>query len=398
MTSLSTYFKGTASKYLSAVDATPSRSNQHEIGSNKFTIILGTPTPGNDKLKFDATFLFFQSDADEPDICRDTVTYYDTRAGQANRSPEYRLYYRSNAITEQMAAGDFCLISIRTNGELLIAIAPQGSDHERRLRYLFNTDCVQQQWVIGTEINSTELDLASRSILAAIGIETAEPLEDLLGSIVDRFGLTFPKTMLFSAFSRETMTSQIDATKQPDLALEEWMKQEERLFRTLEREIVEVRLKQGFESVESFIDFSLSVQNRRKSRVGHALENHLEAVFKASAIRYQRGGKTEGNSKPDFLFPSAKDYHDPNIGSPPLHMLAAKSTCKDRWRQILAEAERIPHKHLFTLETAISESQTSEMRNHSVQLVVPPSVAKTFTAQQQKQLMSLENLINILPR
>lgn len=198
------------------------------------------------------------------------------------------------------------------------------------------------------------------------------------------------------AFGIATIATQINAATQPDLALEEWMKQEERLFRTLEREIVEERLKSGFDSVETFVGFSLSVQNRRKSRVGHALENHLEAVFKASNVRYQRGGKTEGNAKPDFLFPGTKEYHNATIGSPPLRMLAAKSTCKDRWRQILAEAARIPQKHLFTLETAISESQTEEMTNHSVQLVVPPSVAKTFSLKQQQKLMNLNQFIELV--
>ena len=398
MNALSNYFKGTACKYLSAVDTTPSKSNQHEIGSNKFTAILGTPTAGNEKLLFNATFMWFANDAEDPEICSDNVTYYDTRANQPNRSAEYRLYYRSNAVTALMSAGDFCLISLRTNGELLIAITPKGTDHERRLRYLFNADNIQQQWVIGTEVSSGELDLASRGILAAIGIETAEPAENLLGVLIDRFGMKFPRTMEFSGFARETITGQFDAANAPDLALEEWMNQEERLFRTLEREIVGARIRHGFDSVESFIAFSLSVQNRRKSRAGHALENHLEAVFKASSVRYQRGAKTEGNSKPDFLFPGSTEYHNPNSRSPPLQMLAAKSTCKDRWRQILVEAARIPRKHLFTLETAISESQTNEMVNHSVQLVVPPSVAKTFSTRQQPQLMSLEELIGRLPR
>lgn len=396
MTALNNYFKGTACKYLSAVDASPKTSNQHEIGSNKFTAILGVP--GTNKIRFDATFMFFSPDAEEPDTCTDVVTYYDTRAGQPHRSAEYRLYYPSNAITELMSAGDFCLISLRTNGELLIAIAPQGSADERRLRYLFNADNAQQQWAVGTEVDSSELDLASSSILAAIGIETAEPIENLLGLIIDKFGLTFPKTVVFSEFARTTLANQINAADQPDLALEEWMKQEERLFRTLEREIVGTRIEKGFDSVEAFIAFSLSVQNRRKSRVGHALENHLESVFKASTVRYQRGAKTEGNSKPDFLFPGAKEYHDHNVSSPPLRMLASKSTCKDRWRQILAEATRIPQKHLFTLETAISESQTNEMVSHSVQLVVPPSVAKTFLPRQQLQLINLKDFVTLLER
>lgn len=54
------------------------------------------------------------------------------------------------------------------------------------------------------------------------------------------------------------------------------MEQEELLFRTLERHIVSTRLKEGFGNekldVDVFISFSLSVQNRRKSRVGYALE------------------------------------------------------------------------------------------------------------------------------
>lgn len=397
MNALSNYFKGTACKYLSEVDASPAKSNQHEIGSNKFTAILGVPS-GNEKRIFDATFMLFTADAEEPEIFKDKVTWYDTRVNQPHRSAEYRLYYHSNPITELLSATDFCLISLRTNDELLVAIAPQGSDHERRLRYLFNAENAQNQWVIGTEISSNELDLASRSILAAIGIETAEPVENLLGQIKDKFGLIFPTTAIFSAFARGTLMNQINPAEQPDLALEEWMKQEERLFRTLEREIVEERLKSGFDSVESFVGFSLSVQNRRKSRVGHALENHLEAIFKASNVRYQRGGKTEGNAKPDFLFPGTKEYHNPSISSPPLRMLAAKSTCKDRWRQILAEAARIPQKHLFTLETAISESQTDEMANHSVQLVVPPSVAKTFTPKQQQKLINLNQFVGMLER
>ena len=47
--------------------------------------------------------------------------------------------------------------------------------------------------------------------------------------------------------------------------------------------MVAERLKQGFVSedgvdVDDFIRFSLSVQNRRKSRAGHAFENHVEKL------------------------------------------------------------------------------------------------------------------------
>jgi hypothetical protein len=52
-------------------------------------------------------------------------------------------------------------------------------------------------------------------------------------------------------------------------------------------------------------------------------------------------------------------------------MLAAKTTCKDRWRQILNEADRIPAKHLLTLQEGVSEGQFREMNDAGVRLVVP---------------------------
>ena len=393
MTSLSDYFKGTASKYLSAVDATP-KSNQHEIGSNKFTAILGNP--GAEKLRFKATFLFFNPENEQPESCTDLVTYYDTRLNQPNRGAEYRLYYRDNPVTEQLSEGDFCLIGAQANGELLIAVARPQSDDERRLRYLFNVENAKQQWVVGNQVNTSELDMASRSIVEALGIQLLDSADSMLDRIVERFGLQFPSTKDFSAFARETFGPQISPKDDPDAALEAWMKHEEMLFRSLEKVLVETRLPEVGKSVDAFIALSLSVQNRRKSRVGHALENHLEAVFQASGLRYERGAKTEGNSKPDFLFPGSLAYRDPTVKSPPLRMLAAKSTCKDRWRQILAEASRIPEKHLFTLETAISESQTSEMNLNKVCLVLPTSVAKTFTKAQQARALSLHAFVSLV--
>lgn len=393
MTSLSNYFKGTASKYLSAVDSTP-KSNQHEIGSNKFTEILGNP--GNEKLRFKATFLFFSPDGETPESCRDLVTYYDTRLNQPDRSSEFRLYYRDNPVTEQLREGDFCLVAAQTNGDLLIAVARPHSDHERRLRYLFDIEDARQQWIVGSAVSTDDLDFASRRILDALGIELIDSADDMRDRLVNKFGLQFPTTKEFSLFARESFGALVSPKDNPDVALEEWMKQEERLFRSLEKAIVEVRLKEGFDSVEPFISFSLSVQNRRKSRVGHALENHLEAVFKANAIGYERGARTEGNAKPDFLFPGGAAYRDTNMTSPPLRMLAAKTTCKDRWRQILAEAARIPEKHLFTLETAISTAQTDEMADHGVQLISPPSVLATYTRKQQTAMLSLGGFLEIL--
>jgi hypothetical protein len=148
--------------------------------------------------------------------------------------------------------------------------------------------------------------------------------------------------------------------------------------------------------VEGFLRFSLSVQNRRKSRVGLAFENHLEILLGQHGIRFSRTAVTENRSKPDFLFPSAEAYADAGFDASRLTMLGVKSTCKDRWRQILAEADRIPEKHLLTLEPAISRQQTDEMREKRVRLVVPFELHETYLQEQRDWLLDLREMISMV--
>src|SRR3546814_19472573 len=94
-----------------------------------------------------------------------------------------------------------------------------------------------------------------------------------------------------------------------------WMEREEILFRTLERHLVKERLEQGFsaERIEEFISFSLSVQNRRKSRVGYSLEHHMEVDFKTQHLRYKHTATNENKTKTDFLLPAPEEYYDPDF-------------------------------------------------------------------------------------
>ena len=63
-----------------------------------------------------------------------------------------------------------------------------------------------------------------------------------------------------------------------------------------ERSFVQVRLDQGFDDVDEFLSFSLSVQNRRKSRMGYAFENHLMPIFESRNLQFERGCRTENHS------------------------------------------------------------------------------------------------------
>jgi hypothetical protein len=74
-------------------------------------------------------------------------------------------------------------------------------------------------------------------------------------------------------------------------------------------------------------------------------------------------------------------------------MLAAKTTCKDRWRQVINEADRIETKHLLTLQEGVSEGQFKEMQDAKVQLVVPEELHKSFPKEVQPHLMTLESFL-----
>ena len=111
---------------------------------------------------------------------------------------------------------------------------------------------------------------------------------------------------------------------------------------------------------------------------------------------FQHGPQSEPGKRPDFLFPSQAAYRDPNFPEARLRMLATKTTCRDRWRQVINEADRIPVKHLLTLQEGVSEAQFREMAQANVQLVVPEPLIAKFPASIQAHIMTLESFFGDL--
>lgn len=405
---LDDYVEGVAAKYLSAVDANPVKSNQHEIGGlvkAGFSQYLGKPGRG-EKTMFPSRLVYI-SDADEaPLCCEDTLTWYGATRRDPTRDLEYRLYYKSNAVTELISEGDFLLVAKLQDGTLLLVFTPAGGTVEAQLVSLFNLGSIGSAFRIGAP-DGKALLLPLRLLLEDIGLlrwSVGKDEPKWLDFLIGKFGeKEFPGTRDFSRFARES-AAEADPVNDPDGALVTWMDHEEHLFRVFERHLVATRLKDGFgpdgADVDEFIGYSLSVQNRRKSRVGHAFEGHLEAIFHANSLAFERGTKkahfTENNNKPDFLFPDFARYHDATYPDNRLFILGAKTTCKDRWRQVIAEANRIKRKHLVTLEAAISETQTDQMEASAVQLIVPEPIAATYSSRQRQWLMSLGEFIKLV--
>ncbi len=391
---------------MSAVDAVPSRSNQHEIGGLVrvgFGEAIGG-IPSGEKLQIPCLMVWLSDD--DSHLISTTVTWYDARAGKAHRAPEYRLYYPGNEVTERIGEGDFLLTALRHNNELVICFAPKDSQVEWQLRSLFGlaSSNIADHNFHGAELSDKTLLLPIRIFLEEIGIifePEPDPRDATLEWLLSRYPDGFPTSKVFSELARERVGRY--SVGAPDETLMAWLEEEEMLFRVMERHIVRQQLQAGFgaekDDVDAFIQYSLSVHNRRKSRVGFAFENHLETVFMEHGLVFEKGSRcnvTENNSKPDFLFPSFSAYHNQEYTQNKLILLAAKTTCKDRWRQVLAEAARIPKKHLITLQSLISTNQLEEMRYHQLQLVIPSPVLALYSPDSQGFLMPLSEFIGVV--
>ncbi len=383
MEKLSNHFTGVAVKPLSEVEVNPTKSNQHELqGVQRLREILGS-----DRRKIDSTCIYLASDESERLSQDGQLTWYDSRENDPKRSAEYRLYYKSsNEPLKSASAGDTLIYAHRPDGTLLLVIVPHDSELRTELLWLFGIYEEPGDLLEVVDPGDIEVPISLFNYIAdeaGIALFAAGADEDDWSDLLIRkFGLKFPTTRELSGLALETLKKDLDPVDAPDTSLMALIEREEVLFRQLERHIVSEHLTEhaaGWsKDVDAFISFSLSVQNRRKSRAGHALENHLEWLFGKNELQFERGARTEKRAKPDFLFPGGDAYRNRDFPESHLHMLAVKTSCKDRWRQILNEAQRISPKHLLTLQPGISEHQLTEMTDAEVRLIVPSPLQRFY--------------------
>ena len=210
----------------------------------------------------------------------------------------------------------------------------------------------------------------------------------------------FPSSDLMSSAARkiffEAVPNRSQVITNPDRILLAWTDEEYKLFRALEHSRYGDTIDKGFSNVEDFVAMANKVLNRRKSRAGKSLEHHLSAIFDENRLHYTAQAITEGSKRPDFIFPSDVAYHDFSFPVERLTSLAAKTTCKDRWRQILNEADRLRdrRKYLCTLQQGISAKQMDEMEAEGVILVVPKPYIQTYPKDHQGKIWPLHKFIS----
>jgi hypothetical protein len=285
---------------------------------------------------------------------------------------------------------DFPFLTADNVGELLVFIP---EDHQHFLAYVLDTeeDIEEVQAALGVDITSTWA--AFRNGVPQLPPENEdECIERRFRGVVAGLEL-FPAGSVFSEQTRAALHACVSGFEEfsADNALLRCMESEYRLFRLAERQICQPEIIRVFRDVDDFLATASSIMNRRKSRAGRSLENHVEYLLQRSHVPHVMRPNLDG--KPDIVIPSAEAYRDAAYPIDKLIVVGVKTTCKDRWRQVLNEAKRIPHKHILTVQQGISSNQLHEMHLAGVTLIVPSDIQRQYPRERDISLLNVEQFI-----
>ena len=304
--------------------------------------------------------------------------------GQKTRN-EYRItrFGKNFEFLQDKYVGSLIIIA-EIDFDYYKAFVLEGEDDIESFLSYFNLSTEQTNQIIDLTQVHDEGDMLRLAIM--------ERIKDL-----QEFPMTYEMgKMAQDIYNRLNNVTPEQIRKTPDKVLMSWYSAEWELFRSLEEKVYKPVYTQPFTDCQSLIDFSNKILNRRKSRAGKSLEHHLSAIFSAEDLVFEEQAVTEDNKKPDFLFPNSECYHNFEFPAEDLTVLGAKTTCKDRWRQVTTEADRADEKYLFTLQQGISRNQLKEMASEKVLLVVPEDHIQTFPKEYQKSLSTLSGFINLV--
>lgn len=231
-------------------------------------------------------------------------------------------------------------------------------------------------------------------------VKPDEKIDHLMQEFVAQY-TDFPETRQMAQGARDCFNKAFKIADgslktKPDEVLLNWVDTEYRLFKYMEEKVYADVISKPFNSIDSFVKMANEVLNRRKSRAGKSLEHHLADIFTHNELVFEEQAITEDNKKPDFLFPNSECYHNLQFPADDLVVLGAKTTCKDRWRQVLSEADRVDTKYLFTLQQGVSKNQLKEMQDSRLTLVVPHQYISSFPIEYQSTISDLTGFIQMV--
>jgi hypothetical protein len=272
-------------------------------------------------------------------------------------------------------------------GDLLVLISTGDS---KIIAYVFDLEEDIEELLAGLNI-----ELHGSYAIIEKDEESPDP-ETCVSKLFTEFALTIeqlPSGRIFSKTTLDAIQACVPgfAHSNADIKLSMLLTEEYRLFKLAERKIYSPIVTRNFKSIDEFILQALSILNSRKSRAGRSLENHVQFILENAGIPHEM--RTTISGIPDVIIPSKKAYDDPKFPTESLVILALKTTCKDRWRQVLQEGPRQKTKHLITTQEGISAKQLDEMKGAGITLIVPESLHSKYPASHRSQIQTVEEFL-----
>ena len=411
---IDTEFSGFAWKRLTSHEIDPEVSHGHEFqGINGLVELLGEQDRKDIPTDY---YLIVDDDEGGPvvaEVVHATASWYDSRRNNPNRSAEWRLYYPAAAelIEIRCGVGDLMIIGLRNDQTLAAMLMTGDSSSEIAVRNALGIGHVpprgrgKVRWIESTcedvGLNAAEtMELLNASFEASAVPGSKAPLpvptmdfssDNFIGPIVDELLGRWPDKLgscneVVNLIIKHAGFTSAIAKEEPDRVLQRWLELAEASYRIWEKDVFERFLgplrwdkKVGdLQLAERVSEKWMSFRQSRVSRAGLVMECFLDSIFAAWNLRYDWGPRMSDGRRPDFLFPGKDEYENEEFPPQNLRLLGAKTSMKERWRQILAEGDRVASKHGITRDDAITPATFEQMQSMGFTVVMPESVVSSY--------------------
>ncbi len=126
----------------------------------------------------------------------------------------------------------------------------------------------------------------------------------------------------------------------------------------------------GTISFEDMKSLHMSISQSRKTRAGKAFEFIIGEMFKRLHYPFEPQQLVDG-ATPDFLMPSYAHFEENPIDC---IIFTAKRTLRERWRQIVTEANKGYAFFLATIDPKVTNNQINEAMKHKIYFVMPENL------------------------
>ncbi|MDF1754850.1 MAG: type II restriction endonuclease [Verrucomicrobiales bacterium] len=124
----------------------------------------------------------------------------------------------------------------------------------------------------------------------------------------------------------------------------------------------------------------LSASQQRKSRAGYSYEHHIGEMLMGGGVPFEQQVPIGHQKRPDFVLPSLKFLNEKHTVADAGLILSAKTTLRERWKQV--EREKGRHAlYLTTVDENIASSTIKDMASFGVRLVIPEGLKDSKEAE-----------------